>query len=939
MRPLIVWLLSAACFGQVPTAPATTEAIRPADDFATQAFQDPWDMSQRTDIGWFTFGVDSPPSNLQSPTVASGIFSAVSANADPNFWALDTGHLDAAPTNKNGEKFPIDASKYKRLLIRMNLNGPGLSSATPASLQTLWWNNTLYQAGGPSVTPGYLVRPGWWIYSIDLTAPASAGPNWAGIVDAMRIDPVNLAGITMNVDWVRLVADNPALSRNITWTGGGAVDIFLDNDTNWANGYLAQIATGATGGSYPFYVGGLPVGTYHVAIRATGSAATPAYAPGSYQVEDIPTISFTAPSPTGSSDDFATVQLGNPWDMDTLADVDNFIDVTGPSITNITAENEAGASLGSVRVLQGTSVQAPGDVGDPRLYMLQWTHRGATKRIDSSRYRILDLEMGVTGARDIFRGSIARIIWRAVGDPVENVSEDIILNHLDGTNVIQKIVLDMKALPIEATSPSHTGWNGLLDGFRVDPHEFPEPRTFYVKSVYLRAFERTDASYTIRWNYGTAGTSGSPALTLFYDSDNTGFNGTPIATVTDPATGAYTWNTAALPAGTYYIYGVVSAGGTILNRTYAQWPVVIEHGGGGSGATLSLDRSQVRFGATTGGASITGPQEVQITVTGGAGTWTATANQPWITVSPTSGTGSGKFTVSLNQGALPATGASNGMVTVTVPGAINSPQTIAVSLNVMNPAVTAAPIGVVDTPANGATNLSGAIGVTGWALDDTEVIRISLWRGRIGSEPVAANGLVFIGDAVFLEGARPDVANAYPNYPLNTRGGWGVQVLTNMLPNSNGSPGTGNGTYKLSVFAHDREGKTTLLGSPTVTVNNAAATRPFGTLDTPGNGETVSGLVTVFGWALTPQPATIPTDGSTIWVFVDGISMGHPVYNQFRPDIATLFPGYNNSSGAVGYFYLDTTTLSNGLHSIAWSVTDNMGRIEGIGNRLFWVRN
>ncbi len=31
--------------------------------------------------------------------------------------------------------------------------------------------------------------------------------------------------------------------------------------------------------------------------------------------------------------------------------------------------------------------------------------------------------------------------------------------------------------------------------------------------------------------------------------------------------------------------------------------------------------------------------------------------------------------------------------------------------------------------------------------------------------------------------------------------------------------------------------------------------------------------------------------------------------------------------------------MTNGLHSIAWSVTDNGGRIEGIGSRLFTVAN
>jgi len=424
--------------------------------------------------------------------------------------------------------------------------------------------------------------------------------------------------------------------------------------------------------------------------------------------------------------------------------------------------------------------------------------------------------------------------------------------------------------------------------------------------------------------------------------------GSQSRTTTTNSLGQYTFT--ALPAGAYFTItpsspgyhfapftGVVTA---LIGDVTANFDAIPN-----TGATLVLDRTQLRFGATTGGASITSGQQVQVNLIGttaASTTWTATPSQPWLTVSPTSGTGSGRFTVSLNQAALPAgIGTTNGNITVLATNATaGSPQSVIVSLNTINAATTAAPIGVVDTPANGATNLYGAIGVTGWSLDDIEVLRISLWRDRIGSEPAGANNLVYIGDAVFLDGARPDVANTFPTYPLNTRGGWGVQVLTNMLPNSNGSPGTGNGTYKLSVFAHDREGKMTLLGAPTVTVNNAAATRPFGTLDTPGNGQTVSGLLTVFGWALTPQPGIIPINGSTIAVFVDGVSLGPPNgYNQFRPDIATLFPGYANTNGAVGYFYLDTTTLANGIHSIAWSVTDNLGRIEGIGNRLFYVQN
>jgi hypothetical protein len=74
-------------------------------------------------------------------------------------------------------------------------------------------------------------------------------------------------------------------------------------------------------------------------------------------------------------------------------------------------------------------------------------------------------------------------------------------------------------------------------------------------------------------------------------------------------------------------------------------------------------------------------------------------------------------------------------------------------------------------------------------------------------------------------------------------------------------------------------------------------------------------------------------------VYVDGVPVGQPVYNQYREDIATLFPGYANTNGAAGYFILDTTTLANGIHSVAWSVTDDQGRTDGIGSRYFWVVN
>jgi hypothetical protein len=90
---------------------------------------------------------------------------------------------------------------------------------------------------------------------------------------------------------------------------------------------------------------------------------------------------------------------------------------------------------------------------------------------------------------------------------------------------------------------------------------------------------------------------------------------------------------------------------------------------------------------------------------------------------------------------------------------------------------------------------------------------------------------------------------------------------------------------------------------------------------------------------LTPNPNKIPENGSTIKIFVDGVYIGHATYNLYRGDVAGLFPGYANSNGAWGYLDFDTTVYTNGVHTIAWSVSDSAGNSEGIGSRYFSVMN
>lgn len=250
-----------------------------------------------------------------------------------------------------------------------------------------------------------------------------------------------------------------------------------------------------------------------------------------------------------------------------------------------------------------------------------------------------------------------------------------------------------------------------------------------------------------------------------------------------------------------------------------------------------------------------------------------------------------------------------------------------------------APFGNIDTPTNTVAPVAGAIGVTGWALSNPAISDVEIWREPVSGEAVPANGLVFVEKAVIVPGSRPDVGQAYAGYP-NNMAGWGAQLLTNMLPGVGGNA-LGNGTYRIHAIATNGAGQTADLGVRALTVDNARALLPFGTIDTPAQGATASGSAYVnFGWALTPNPGNvIPKDGSTIWVFIDNKPVGHPVYDNNRADISGLFPGLQNSNGAVGYYHIDTTKLSNGLHTISWSVTDTAGNAQGLGSRFFNVQN
>lgn len=337
---------------------------------------------------------------------------------------------------------------------------------------------------------------------------------------------------------------------------------------------------------------------------------------------------------------------------------------------------------------------------------------------------------------------------------------------------------------------------------------------------------------------------------------------------------------------------------------------------------LTVNKRLLVFAVNRWGTT-TGSQDFFIRNTGG-GTlnWTISDDAAWLQCSPGNGTNFGVVTVSVDAANLvPRT--HTGAITITAPNAVNSPLTIAVSLTVYNRGggLRVRPFGAFETPGDNAV-VKGSVPVTGWALDDIEVVSVKLYR-EDGPDRV------YIGDALFVEGARPDVAQTYPQYPYYSRAGWGYMMLTNGLP---------DGTYFLHAIAADKEGYNVTLGTKLITIANASAVKPFGAIDIPAPGGIASGTnYRISGWALTPPPNRIPLTG--VHLFIDGLDLGEATYDVFRQDVYDLFPGYENSAGSLAYYDLNTTGYDNGMHTVHFIAGDNAGNTEGIGSRYFNIYN
>jgi hypothetical protein len=212
----------------------------------------------------------------------------------------------------------------------------------------------------------------------------------------------------------------------------------------------------------------------------------------------------------------------------------------------------------------------------------------------------------------------------------------------------------------------------------------------------------------------------------------------------------------------------------------------------------------------------------------------------------------------------------------------------------------------IDSFSSGAT-VSGTVTVSGWAINNITAI-----GPIISGVQILVDGTA-VGAATYGI-ARGDVCSVYAGRLGCPNVGFTYQLST---------AGLSAGTHTITALASDTSSPV-VTGSYSLTVTVSAAPAPSVFVDSIAPGATVSGMVTVSGWAINNTTSIGPAI-SGVQVTLDGTLVGNASYGSPRSDVCTVFPGRAGCPN-VGFTYqLNTVPLSSGVHTVTVIATDAVG--------------
>lgn len=448
----------------VPASGAAAPVVLQAGpDFASNTFQDPWDMSNALDLN-----LDPNLGTLKMTNARMSGGVATFTAAVPAFVNFVTGGVNGSlPWGRDARLGgnQVIAANYTHLHLH-------IASSVDVYGRVFWGNS--HGAGGIYIS----MKRGWNDIDVPLSGPHN-GMAWSGMIGTLRLDVMARGTTTLTLDYVRLY--QPVAAGVLSWSASGSTPLM------WSDGSGLPNANGDQhGGPVPGAVSngrtvqtdlsGFPPGS----VFYVGSSDTPI---ATLAREPLPIVD----SPSGSGcGDYAVSALGHPWTFSSVRSLAGMVNVTG---VHFTATHALIATNG------------PPARNDPHV-LLPLGRGGIDGRVWHRLTIVESYAGGFSLANAPGGGAVARVFWQDAGQRTFALTNDLVTPS--GT---QTIVLDMAMRTSDLVEPSvgaaqkyPFATTAHVTALRWDPNEDPGARTWTLYSVRLAADCTTRSTFTMTWH-------------------------------------------------------------------------------------------------------------------------------------------------------------------------------------------------------------------------------------------------------------------------------------------------------------------------------------------------------------------------------------------------------------------------------------------------------
>ncbi|HWR97618.1 MAG TPA: hypothetical protein VN317_04285 [Candidatus Methanoperedens sp.] len=531
---LLVAAATPACVWAAGALAVSPARVKAPEDFSSIYRGYWWDFDDETH-----FSVEGTRKGWSNPAIDGGWWTGISTARDATV-RFSQLHIDGPePTNwepSENRYTPLDPA-YRYLSVRM--------CAGADSRMMVRWHRNLSFADldyGGTVLLG--VRGGCEVYSVDLVAQRNANLKakmpWNQTEPtfyALEFLPVNDAGIEVSIDYATLSTSPTGAATTISWDpADGPVDLFFSSSPTGER--PTPIALNRSGSSYRWETPNLAPGTYYlIGYGQSGQQLAAAV----LDVDAPPRGTLLAPSYT-SGPDYATKEIGNPWNMGASGDLDLARQVSAMSFAN---------GVYSATSLAAPNAGNPSNTGDPGLFL------NVPTPIDSKKYRYLTYRMWVEGDGVLEgTGGVARVFWynsTSLLPGTFTFTQDI--RVYKGWRTVS---IDLAGAFLEAASRIGAWGRYPVTNLRLDPHESAAPRRFKIDKVTLTGENVAISTYRVRYLAQDA-EDVTPVVEFFTSQSRSPKGAVPFLCPEDPppptgATRSCLWDTSALPLGGHFVH-------------------------------------------------------------------------------------------------------------------------------------------------------------------------------------------------------------------------------------------------------------------------------------------------------------------------------------------------------------------------------------------------